>query len=125
MRSIEDEKLVDHLVAKQIPIEVCPTSNLCTKAYPSLSEHPVRKLYDKGVNISINSDGKAVGRSPTRELTRTPDPTYFGSDLEHECQLLVDHFGFTLCELKHLMRKAMESSFACEPLKLRLLREKL
>jgi len=57
VRSVEDEELMSYLRETQIPVEVCPTSNLRTKIYSVIEEHPIRKMYDSGLNISINSDG--------------------------------------------------------------------
>ena len=56
VRAIEDHKLMDYLRDKQIPLEVCPTSNVCLKVFPSLSEHSLPQLLDHGLFITINSD---------------------------------------------------------------------
>ena len=53
-------ELVAHLAAKKIPLEVCITSNLRTGAVASLQEHPVRRLYDAGVPIILNTDDPAL-----------------------------------------------------------------
>jgi len=71
IRSIEDPALVAHLAAKRIPLEVCITSNLRTGAVESLAAHPVRRLYDAGVPIILNSD----------------DPALFGCTLTSEYEL--------------------------------------
>jgi len=68
VRAIEDGELVAYLAENQIPLEVCPTSNLRTGVYPSYEAHPVKALFEAGVPITINSD----------------DPTFFGTTLAEE-----------------------------------------
>lgn len=95
IRAIEDPALVAHLAAKQIPLEVCITSNLRTGAVASLAEHPVRKLYEAGVPIILNSD----------------DPALFGCTLTSEFELAAREFGFTEDELAGLTRNAFRYAF--------------
>ncbi len=95
IRSVEDPALVAHLAAKQIPLEVCITSNLRTGAVPSLAAHPVRRLYDAGVPITLNSD----------------DPALFGCTLTSEYELAAREFGFTEDELEGLTRNAFRYAF--------------
>jgi len=95
IRSIEDPALVAYLAAKQIPLEVCITSNLRTGAVASLAEHPVRRLYDAGVPIILNSD----------------DPALFGCTLASEYELAAREFGFTEDELDGLTRNAFRYAF--------------
>jgi aminodeoxyfutalosine deaminase len=95
IRSIEDPKLVAHLAAKSIPLEVCITSNLRTGAVASLAAHPVRRLYDAGVPIILNSD----------------DPALFGCTLTSEYELAAREFGFTEDELAALARNAFRYAF--------------
>jgi len=68
VRAMEDPKLVAHLADKGIPLEVCPTSNVRTGVYASIEEHPLAKLHEAGVRLSINTD----------------DPTFFGTTLRDE-----------------------------------------
>jgi adenosine deaminase len=62
VRCIEDPKLVDRLVSEQIPLTVCPLSNIKLRVFPSMREHNLRRLLERGVKVTINSD----------------DPAYFG-----------------------------------------------
>jgi adenosine deaminase len=94
VRSIEDRKLVEHLAGQQIPLEVCPTSNLRTGVYPSYEAHPVRLLYEAGVPISINTD----------------DPTFFGTTLASEFRHLQDA-GFADEDLLELVRNGFRHAF--------------
>ena len=56
VRAVEDGKLMDYLRDKQIPLDVCPTSNICLKVFPSLAEHSLPQLLEHGLYITINSD---------------------------------------------------------------------
>src|SRR5689334_3481978 len=62
-RAVEDAELVRRLVSEGIPLEVCPTSNVCTGVVPSLQAHAVRALFDAGVRVTLASD----------------DPSFFGA----------------------------------------------
>jgi aminodeoxyfutalosine deaminase len=95
VRSIEDPALVDYLQEHQIPLEVCPTSNLRLGVYASLEEHPIRRLWDQGVYVTVNSD----------------DPPMFNTDLVSEYQALVEHLGFEAADLEQLSLNALEASF--------------
>jgi aminodeoxyfutalosine deaminase len=95
IRAIDDAALVAHLAAKNIPLEICITSNLRTGAVASLAAHPVRKLYDAGVPIILNSD----------------DPALFGCSLTSEYALAAREFGFTKSELAGLTRNAFRYAF--------------
>jgi aminodeoxyfutalosine deaminase len=95
IRAIEDPALVAHLAAKNIPLEVCITSNLRTGVVPSLAAHPLRRLYDAGVPIILNSD----------------DPALFGCTLTSEYALAAREFGFTQDQLAGLARNAFRYAF--------------
>jgi aminodeoxyfutalosine deaminase len=92
---VQDPELVEYLRQHRIPLEVCPTSNLCLGIYPSYDAHPVRQLWDQGVYVTINSD----------------DPPMFSTDLLCEYEALVDHLGFTCSELERLSLNALWASF--------------
>lgn len=95
VRCIEDPLLVKHLLQTQTPLEICPTSNICLGVYSSYAEHPLRRLWDDGLFISVNSD----------------DPPMFGTDLNQEYQILIDHFGFRVEELERASVNALHASF--------------
>ena len=94
VRSIEDPDLCRHLARHQIPLEVCYTSNLQTKAMGTES-HPIRKLFDLGVHITVNTDNRTVSHTT---MTR-------------ERELLREVFGFTEKELAVMDEYAKEGSF--------------
>jgi aminodeoxyfutalosine deaminase len=78
IRSIEDPVLVRHLADRGIPLEVCITSNVMTGVVGSLREHPVRRLFDAGVPLTLNTD----------------DPGLFRTTLAAEYELAAREFGF-------------------------------
>ena len=94
VRSSEDPALVAHLAATQIPLEVNPTSNLCLNVYPDFSQHPLRRLWDAGVYLTVNSD----------------DPPMFNTTLTAEYAVLVNHFDFTLAELERISLNAVAAA---------------
>jgi aminodeoxyfutalosine deaminase len=95
VRSVEDPDLIAYLRQQQIPLEVCPTSNVCLGVYASYAEHPLRKLWEEGLYITINSD----------------DPPMFNTDLVNEYQVLVDQMGFSAQEVERLSLNALRASF--------------
>ena len=104
VRSIEDGTLVAYLQERQLPLEVCPTSNIRLGVYPSYAAHPLRRLWDAGLLLTVNSD----------------DPPMFGADLVHEYAVLVDHFGFTADELERVSLNGIRASLLPAPAKARM-----
>jgi adenosine deaminase len=94
VRSIEDPALVEILRQRQIPLEICPTSNIRLGVYADYAAHPLRRLWEAGVLVTVNSD----------------DPPMFGADLNHEYAVLVDHFGFTADELEQTSLNGLHAS---------------
>jgi adenosine deaminase len=60
VHSIEDPALVEHLRKEHIHLELCPTSNYRTNAVDTYADHPISKLYDAGISLSVNSDGRTL-----------------------------------------------------------------
>jgi adenosine deaminase/aminodeoxyfutalosine deaminase len=95
IRSVEDPRLMEHLRDHHIPLEICITSNLRTGAVSSLGRHPVRRLYDAGVPIVLNTD----------------DPALFGCTLGGEYELAAREFGFTQEMLEGVARNGFRFAF--------------
>lgn len=95
VRAIEDPELVEHLVDTQLPVEVCPTSNLRTGVAADWATHPVGALLGAGANVTINTD----------------DPAMFHCDLAGELRLLVEHFGPDLVDAERLTLAAIDASW--------------
>ncbi len=94
--AIQDDTLVEHLAERQIPLEICPTSNLLTQKYvKTLNEHPIRALYDRGVNVTVNTD----------------DPTLFGIDLVDEYMRLTNRGFFKPDEIINLVKSNTYATF--------------
>lgn len=105
VRAIEDPELVALLADRQIPLGICPTSNLKLGVYPAIEEHPIDRLRSAGVAVSINTD----------------DPVLLGASLVGEYALCRDAFGWGDEELRALARTSIGASFADAGIKARLL----
>jgi aminodeoxyfutalosine deaminase len=91
----QDPAVMNLLRERDIPLEVCISSNLCTGVVEALGQHPVRRLWDAGVPIVLNSD----------------DPPMFHTTLLDEYRIAAKHFGFTPNELSRLAEDSLRYSF--------------
>jgi aminodeoxyfutalosine deaminase len=91
----QDPELVEELARRQIPVEICITSNLRTGCCAALADHPVRNYFDQGLMVTLNTD----------------DPAMFCTSLGREYQLAQEAFGFTDEHLRELARNSFEASF--------------
>ena len=101
----EDEKLLQELKERKLALELNPTSNVRTGVCGSFSEHPLRRYFDAGLLVTLNSD----------------DPAFFGSDVENEYVLAATEQGFTRGELRRLAENSISASFLPETEKKRWL----
>jgi aminodeoxyfutalosine deaminase len=95
LTAFHDPDLVEELAQRQVPVEICLTSNLRTGLCPNLNDHPAKSYFDHGVMITLNSD----------------DPAMFGTTLAREYQIAQQFFGFTDEHLRELARNSFEASF--------------
>jgi aminodeoxyfutalosine deaminase len=102
-----DPELLEHLAATGIPLEVCPSSNVATRAVASLDEHPLQVFVEAGVTVTINSD----------------DPPMFGTSLNQEYAVAARLLGLDEAGLAELARAAVRASFAPDEVKKRVLAE--
>ncbi len=105
VRAIEDARVVDLLAARGIPLGICPTSNLTLGLYPSLGEHPVERLRQAGVRLSLNTD----------------DPGLLGTDLPSEYALVAGGFGWDDGTVRAVARTSIDACFANDDIKSGLL----
>lgn len=105
VRCIEDPVLVRELADRQIPLEVCPSSNVALGVYPSLEDHPLPRLLDEGLYATVNSD----------------DPPMFGTTLSEEFERCADTFDFDQDVVWSLCLNAARASLLPEPKKAELI----
>ncbi|PYX35360.1 MAG: adenosine deaminase [Acidobacteria bacterium] len=95
LTTAHDPELIEELAQRQIPVEVCVTSNLRTGCCRAIGEHPVKSYFDQGLMITLNTD----------------DPAMFSASLPQEYQLVQEAFAFTDEHLRELARNSFEASF--------------
>ena len=105
VRAIEDPALVRMLAERQIPLGICPTSNLVLGVYPSIEQHPLERLRQAGVRVSVNTD----------------DPALLDASLVGEYALCRQAFGWTDEVTRSVARTSIDASFASEDVKRKLL----
>lgn len=94
-RAIEDENLMEELARRKIPLEMCPTSNLQTKAVKSIDEYPLREYLKRGMIVTVNTDNMTVS----------------GTTIEKEYEFLKEQYALTREEEEKLIRYGKESVF--------------
>ncbi|MFB6894375.1 adenosine deaminase [Kitasatospora sp. NPDC056327] len=103
-RAVDDPALLDHLGEHRIPLEVCPTSNIATRAVERIEEHPIGRMVDAGLLVTVNSD----------------DPPMFGTDLNTEYAVAARLLGLDEAGVAALAKNSVEASFLDAPGKARL-----
>jgi adenosine deaminase len=95
VRCVEDPRLVDRLAAEQVPLTVCPLSNVKLGVCRTMADHPLKRLLDRGVRVTVNSD----------------DPAYFGGYLTENFRAAREALGLTREDIGRLSSNAVEASF--------------
>jgi adenosine deaminase len=95
VRAIEDPATLDLLAERQIPLEVCPTSNLQTSTVKSWRDHPLPRFLELGLRATLNTD----------------DPSISGIDLAHEYRVVKEHLGLTEADCRTLQENALAAAF--------------
>lgn len=95
VRIVRDPNVLEIALAQGVCFELCPTSNVLTRAVDSLDNHPIRMLYDLGMQVTVNTD----------------DPTVCGVTLTNEYLLLTEKFGMDLNDIDRLIENARKASF--------------
>jgi len=105
VRSIEDPSLVEELAERGTVLEVCPTSNVVLGIYPTYEDHPLPRLLEAGLRVTLGSD----------------DPPYFGASIGGEYAVCRDRLGLDDKTLRGITRTAIEAAFCDQNLKQRLI----
>lgn len=105
--SINDEQLADELVRGQIPLTVCPLSNLALQVVPDLKNHPLKKLLDRGLLVTVNSD----------------DPAYFGGYINENYLAIAEALDLSKTDLCRLAKNSFRGSLLSAKEKEKHLRE--
>ena len=92
---IHDSQVIQEVIDRKVVLELCPTSNWLTNAVPDTKSHPLRKLQEFGVRVTVNTD----------------DPGIFDIDLTHEYEVLHRDLNYSLEELHDLAEEAARASF--------------
>lgn len=104
IHAVDDPRLLDHLVAHSVALEVCPTSNVRTGVVATLDDHPLPRLLRHGVAVTLNTD----------------DPGMFGCDLVGEYRLAHDRLGLTAADLVQIARNGVDAAFCPSDTKVRI-----
>lgn len=107
IRVVENDAILKKIIDNNITLEICPVSNVQTKAVSSYKAHPIKKLYEKGVLITINTDNNTVSNVT----------------LSKECELLKENFGFTKKDFYTFNKNAVNASFIEDDEKNELIKE--
>ncbi len=95
LTAYQDPELIEELATRQIPVEICLTSNLRTACCSEIAQHPMRRYFDQGLMLTLNTD----------------DPAMFATSLTREYELAQSEFRFTDEHLRELARNSFETSF--------------
>ena len=106
VRLEQDPELVEDVCARAIPLEMCPKSNVQTRAASSLAGHPITRLLRKGVRVTVNTDARTTSET---SITR-------------EFELLAQSHGWGLAEFWQCQKHAAEAAFAPAAVKAELMR---
>ena len=98
VRCVEDPDLVEYLIEHQIPLTVCPLSNIKLCVFDSMAQHNIKQLLDMGLCVTVNSD----------------DPAYFGGYVGENFQSLKDALGLTQTDLYQLAKNSFRATFLSE-----------
>ena len=93
--AINDPELIKRLIEENVTLEVCVTSNYHTKVVPAINMHPIHKLLEAGVHVTVNSDNRTCSRTT----------------LQKEKEVLKEELGFTDEEIEKMQEYAWEARF--------------
>ncbi len=106
VRAIEDDALIEEIVARQITLEVCPGSNVVLGLYPSIEAHPINRLHAAGVKVTVSTD----------------DPPFFATTMRREYEMLHQAFGWQAEDFAELNRNAAQAAFCDDETRKRVMK---
>jgi adenosine deaminase len=95
VRCMEDDRLVDRLVQEQVPLTVCPLSNVKLRVFPSLADHNLKRMLDRGLLVTVNSD----------------DPAYFGGYVGDNFEGVEAALRLSPDDVVNMARNSFKASF--------------
>ena len=107
VRCLEDPKLVARLVAEQVPLTVCPLSNVRLRVVDTMAEHPLKRMLEAGLCVTVNSD----------------DPAYFGGYLAENLLAAHRELGIDEDGIRRLLKNSFRASFLAAGVKEQLMGE--
>ncbi len=107
VRCLDDPAVVDRLVRERVPLTVCPLSNVRLRVFDTMSAHPLKRMMDAGLLVTVNSD----------------DPAYFGGYLADNYLAVAEALDLSPLDMVTLARNSFEASFADEDRKAACLAE--
>lgn len=107
VRSLEDDKLMQRLIAEKMPLTVCPLSNIKLCVFKKMEDHNIKKLLHQNVKVTVNSD----------------DPAYFGGYMNENFIAVSEALDLNASELVQLAKNSFEASFISEELKMKWIKE--
>ncbi|CUJ09989.1 adenosine deaminase [Cognatishimia activa] len=107
VRAIEDRALIEEIVARQITLEVCPGSNVVLGLYPNFESHPIKRLRDVGVKVTVSTD----------------DPPFFATTMRREYEMLHQAFGWDADDFAELNTTAAHAAFCDDETRQRVLKK--
>ncbi|CDF81637.1 adenosine deaminase [Pseudomonas sp. QL9] len=93
VRAIEDERLMQRIIDEQIPLTVCPLSNIKLRVFDHMRDHNILQMLERGVKVTVNSD----------------DPAYFGGYVNENFQAMREHLGMTEAQAKRLAQNSLDA----------------
>lgn len=113
VRSFESPELVEHLVNQDIHLEVCPTSNIQTNVYDTYANHTVSQLFEKGVSLSINTDGRTTSNvSLSQEYQKIHEAFGWGKNHFLKCNLNALKAAFLQEDKKEQLAGILKAAYA-------------
>lgn len=93
VRAAEDQRLLDRLADEQIPLTVCPLSNIKLRVFENMAQHNILELLERGLKVTVNSD----------------DPAYFGGYVLENFVALRDSLGMTETQARQLAQNSLDA----------------